>query len=157
MAGAKTKRSTNVATKRKRSASSKKGWETRRRNEALAAKAARKRSQTAKRAAATRARKDIERVKREEHARRSRAAKRGAAVKKAKSRVALAYGAMMNAYARGAGSSEWNELRPEAHDAKWQLFEALDSDRDRYLEILDDIADDLDTDWHIAYGPGGED
>jgi hypothetical protein len=63
---------------------------------------------------------------------------------------------MMNAHARGAKGPVWDKLRPEAHDAKWQLFEAVDADRSRYLEILDDIADDLDTDWHIAYGPGGE-
>lgn len=157
MAGASKKRSTNVATKRKRSASARKGWETRRENEHLAAQAAKRRSKAAKQAARTRKARELERIRKEEHARRSRAAKRGAAVKKAKSRVALAYGAMMNAYARGAKAGEWNKLRPEAHDAKWQLFDAVDSDRDRYLEILDDIADDLDTDWHIAYGPGGED
>ena len=50
MAGAKTKRSTHVATKRKRSASARKGWETRRAREAAEARAAAARRKRAREA-----------------------------------------------------------------------------------------------------------
>lgn len=156
--GGKKKRSTNVATKRKRalqSKAAKKGWETRRAREREAERARAKRSKAAKKAAAGRKARELERLKREEHARRSRIGKKAAETRRAKAHVKLAYGALMNAYARGASAAEMARLRDQAHATKYDLAEAV-SDRGRYLEILEDIAEDLDTDWHIAYGPGGE-
>lgn len=158
--GGKKKRSTNVATERKRkraaSLAAKRGWETRRAREREAERARAKRSRAARKAAASRKARELERLKKAEKSRRSVIAKKAAEVRKAKTHVALAYGALMNAYARGANANEMNKLRAQAHATKYDLFEVA-RDRGRYLEILEDIAEDLDTDWHIAYGPGGED
>ena len=98
--------------------------------------------------------KALETLKRETTKRRSRAAKKGAATRRAKHAAAIELGKML-AYAAEGGASvkRWKGLREKWHASKWDLFDAVDQDRERYLDILDDIADEADTDWQIAYGP----
>jgi len=168
MARGKKKRSSNVATKtsraqaeaRKRSRAAKKGAETRARHRAEAEALARKRSHAAKRAAKTRAANrlaaELRAAEKAVKARRSKAGKKGAAKRRAKARALLALTAMLNAAAAGEGSETFGKLRPEWHDSKWELYDAVDEDRDAYLSMLDDIAEECDTDWQIAYGPSDD-
>jgi hypothetical protein len=146
---------------KKRSAAARKAAETRARNRAAAEALAKKRSRAAKRAARTRrdAREaaKLAAAQKADRARRSKAGKKGAAKRRAKARAVLALTAMLNAYAAGAPAAVFNQLRPDWHDSKWELYEAVDEDRDAYLSMLEDIAEECDTDWHIAYGPAGED
>jgi len=156
----KKKPTTKDVAARKRSQAAKRAAETRARNRAAAEAAARKRSRAAKKAAKTRAANRLEGVRRAaekaDKARRSKAGKKGVAKRKAKAIAVLALTAMLNAYAAGAGSDTFNKLRPEWHASKWDLYEAVGEDRDAYLSMLEDIAEECDTDWQIAYGPAGE-
>jgi len=152
----KPKRTTKAETARKRSVAAKKAARTRAANRAKAEALARKRSRAAKKAAETRRRNKVAAIERELRKRRSTAAKKGAAKRRAKARAALALTAMLNAAAAGADAATFNELRPEWHDAKWELYDAVDEDRDAYLALLDDLAEECDTDWQIAYGPAEE-
>lgn len=99
---------------------------------------------------------EIRAAEKAEKARRSKAAKKGAATRRAKHRAALVLSQMLDIAARGNDAKEWRKIRPQWHDAKWELLDAVGSDRERYLDILDDIADEADTDWQIAYGPEPE-
>lgn len=156
----KKKPTTKDVAARKRSQAAKRAAETRARNRAAAEAAARKRSRAAKKAAKTRAANRLEATRRAaekaDKARRSEAGKKGVAKRKAKAIAVLALTAMLNAYAAGAGSDTFNKLRPEWHASKWDLYEAVGEDRDAYLSMLEDIAEECDTDWQIAYGPAGE-
>lgn len=99
---------------------------------------------------------ELRKAEKAEKARRSKAAKKGAATRRAKNRAALVLQRMLEIAARGNDAREWDAVRPVWHDAKWDLFDAVEEDRERYLDILDDIADEADTDWQIAYGPEPE-
>lgn len=98
--------------------------------------------------------KTLDTLAREAKKRRSKAAKKGAATRRAKHAAVLELGRML-AYAAEGGASvkRWKALREKWHASKWDLFDAVGQDRERYLDILDDIADEADTDWQIAYGP----
>lgn len=163
MARGKKKRSSNVATSataRKRSLAAKKGAATRAANRAREEALTRKRSRAAKKAAKTRAAAKLARAlaaaEKAVRARRSKAGKKGAAKRRAKARALLALTAMLNAAAAGEGSETFGKLRPEWHDSKWELYDAVNEDRDAYLSMLDDIAEECDTDWQIAYGPSDD-
>ena len=120
------------------------------------------RSEAAKKGAETKRRRAAERAaferaaKRADKLRRSKAAKKGAKKKRARHRAVLALTAMLNIAARGNSGKEWERIRPEWLDAKWELFDATDGDREAYLDMLDEIAEEADTDWQIAYGPEPE-
>ena len=148
MAGRKKKRSTKSATRRK--APVKRPAPRPKKPPSLAARFAA--AQPAIRARVL----ELRAAEKAEKARRSRAAKKGAATRRAKNRAALVLQRMLEIAARGNDAREWDEVRPVWQDAKWGLFDAVESDRERYLDILDDIADEADTDWQIAYGPEPE-
>jgi len=102
-------------------------------------------------AADTRKRKQRERAERN----RLRAERRARTIR-AKKNVTNVLRTMLDAKARGAGDDEWDDIRPDWYASKQELYDAVDEDFDRYAEILEDIADDVDTDWAIAYGPESE-
>jgi hypothetical protein len=157
MAAGQRKRSTKKGGKRKGPSPQAKAAATRE-AEALA----RKRSAAAKRGAETKRRRAEERAalaraaKRADKLRRSKAAKKGQKTRRARARAVLALTTMLDVAARGNKASDWARIKPEWLDAKWELFDAVDSDRERYLDILESIAEETDCDWQIAYGPEPE-
>jgi uncharacterized protein YPO0396 len=133
MAATKDKRST-------RSRAARKGWETRRAKAAKAkrAKAARAREREKKRRAAE-----------EEHQKRVLAAKWGARTRLAKQRARAALTELRRAVDKR--SPRIDRVRETWRREKFKLEVAVD-DYERYLAILDELADDEAPDWDIAYG-----
>ena len=149
MAGGRKKKPKVSSLERKRSLAAKKGWATRRK--AATAAEAKKRARARKRAASERA----VRI-RKAYEERQRRARKGHATRRAREHVRTGLERMLNARAEGLGEADFRPLRDDFHDAKYELYEALDEDQERYLDILDEIAEEADTDWHISYGPGEE-
>lgn len=120
-----------------------------------AAAKARANAARAAKAAATRARNAA--IKAEVHARRVAAARKGVATRRAKARAAHALAEMQRAKAQDLRGQIAEDLYEDWLDAKQELWDATDGDYDyeRYLEVLEDIADEADTAWQIAYGPAG--
>jgi hypothetical protein len=138
-----------------RTAAARKGWETRRAHE-------RERAERARRGWATRERKRLAEL--EAARRRHEAAIKGHRTRAAKADVSAALRAMLQLKAEGASEYEWERrwgqkegagvlVRPGWDALKRELYDAVDEDFDRYADILQDIADECDTDWAIAYGP----
>jgi hypothetical protein len=139
----------NTRQSKKRSNAARKGWETRKRRarevEAKAKAQARARSEAS--------RKGWERRREKEREKAAKAARREQ-LKHARAEVDLQLRAMLQLAAEGAGERRWKPVRNRFHRAKDELKHALkDSSRgfERYLDILDDIADANDCDWAIAY------
>jgi hypothetical protein len=126
-----------------RAQAARKGWETRR---------AKERALEAKRRAAAKKRAETLRRKAEAHAKRVEAAKRGARTRKAKERAAAALGTFVKAVDRRTREHELSRVKESWHRAKRDLESALDGDYERYLAILDELADDEGIEWDIAYG-----
>jgi hypothetical protein len=93
---------------------------------------------------------------------RSESRKKGWRTRRAKDKARVLLRDMKELAARSATEEEWSDsfgMRdygppkqpwPRWGDAKQELLEATD-DFDRYLEILDDLADEVGVDWDIAY------
>jgi hypothetical protein len=134
------KRKATKAELRRRAA---KAADTRRHNVAIAQQ--KKRAAAAK-AKATRARKA------EERARRSEAGKKGARVRKARERAQAALGTFVRAIEDKTPERELERVKASWHRSKRELEASLGSEYERYLEILDDLADAEGVDWDIGYG-----
>lgn len=126
-----------------------KGWETRRKREREAAKLAKKRSAAARKGWETRRESGKKAVAAAKAQKRVR-------VQEAKEQADQWLRGMLQLKAEGAGEEAWVPAREAWQEAKRELYRAVDEDFDRYADILEDIADDNDCDWHIAYGPEAE-
>lgn len=156
MAAGRKRKSRESTQKRKASLAAKRGWETRRANERARARAARA---AQKKRAATLAR------KRARHEARVLAARKGWATKRARREASLALKALRDATVEarrrydaglleeGGGEELIAPFRETWHDAKAGLYEALEEDFGDYIDLLDDLADEVDVDWNISYGP----
>jgi hypothetical protein len=139
----------NTRERKKRREAARKGWETRARRAREAERAAKAqakaRSLAAKKGWETRERKAREKA--------AKAARREE-LKYARAEVDLQLRAMLQLKAEGAGESRFRPTRDAFHRAKAELKHALKDAAngfDRYLDILDAIADANDCDWAIAY------
>ena len=135
------KRST-PSLKAKRSEAAKKAAKTRAKN---AAELAKKRARAAAKGQETRRRKA------EERARRSEAAKRGAKVRASKARARSALETFRDAVEARTPSRELERVKDTWRREKHRLQVDV-VDVERYLEILDDLADEAGVDWDIGYG-----
>ena len=135
-----------AATEKIASRAARKGWETRRRK---AEELQRKRAARARKAAATRRRKAAK------HAKRSQAAKKGTRRRKARERAGAALDALVRGVDSKARAGLVDRLRDSWHRAKRDVYESEDSYED-YLDVLEQIAEQTDVTWDIAYGPDGE-
>ena len=160
------KRST-PSLKTKRSEAAKKAAKTRKKNAAELARKRAKRSEAAKKAAKTRAKNAAElakkraraaakgqetrRRKAQERARRSEAAKRGAKVRASKARARSALETFRDAVEARTPPRELERVKDTWRREKHRLQVDV-VDVERYLEILDDIADEAGVDWDIGYG-----
>jgi len=120
-----------------------KAAETRRRN---AREAERKKER------ARQARRERERVKAEAHRKRVEAGRRGALKRRARERAAAALGEFRRAVDKNTRERELERVRESWHRSKRDLLQAVDEDYERYLAILDELADDEGIEWDIAYG-----
>jgi hypothetical protein len=107
---------------------------------------------TRKQARALAKRRETLRLKAEAHERRSLAAKKGARTRRAKERARSALETFVGAVDKRAPLRELERVKESWRRAKRELEGALSEDYERYLEILDDLADESGTEWDIAYG-----
>ncbi len=136
-----------AATRSKKNSTSsraaRKGWETRRaKARALAAKYAR----AAAKRAATLARKA------EARERRVLAAKRGYQKRLARERAREALRAFVAATKAKAPRAKVERIKTSWHRAKEDLEGEYEGNFDRYMAILEELADDETPEWAIAYG-----
>jgi hypothetical protein len=117
--------------------------------------AAKKAARTHKKKARAAAKEAARRLELEARRKREEAARTGHRRKRIREQAENALAAMMQAKAENAGEDVFGEIRPIWRQAKWDVFEAYGGDRERYLQILEDIADACDSDWDIFYGPEG--
>jgi hypothetical protein len=150
-----------ASTKKKRNASKPKRKPSKRALAAKRAKSARKGAETRrssavarerKQAAALAKRRETLRRKAEAHARRVEAGKRGARVRRAKERAREALGTFIDAVAERVPLRELTRVKETWHQEKLALEREIADDYERYLDILDDLALETDTDWDIGYG-----
>jgi hypothetical protein len=127
----------------KRNAAAAKGWETRRRKAAAAEK---KRRERARKRAETLARKAAEKERRRE------AARRGYARRLARERAQAALETFVSAVDRRVPEREIRAVKESWHREKAALENAYGDDYERFLGILDELADAEGTEWDIAYG-----
>jgi hypothetical protein len=125
------------------SSAARKGWETRRQRAAEIEK--KKRAAQAKRRATLRR-------KAEAHARRVEAAKRGYRKRLARERAAAALHEFTRAVELHAPKEKVARVKASWHREKENLEGEYEGDFDRYMGILEDIADEEGTEWQIAYG-----
>ena len=104
----------------------------------------------ARKAAETRARNRA--AKEEAHKRRVAASKKGARRRKARERAAAALETFVAAVDRKTREHELSLIKESWHRAKAELEEEYSADFDRYMGILEDLADEAGTDWDIGYG-----
>ena len=120
-----------------------KGWETRRKNAEASAK--KKRAANRKRAA-TLARKASEK------ARRGEASKRGHERRRARERAQIALETFVSAVDRKVAARELAIVKEIWRQEKLVAEKAYNAEYTAYLQFLDDLADDVGTEWDIAYG-----
>ena len=152
---ARPKKAKPSAQKRKASRAARKGWETRR---------AKARTQAARKGWATRKKKEAAR----RHLDAVRRGKKGWATRRARAAVKARLEALVASVelaqrlddAGDLESGQGEELiapdRARFHEAKADLWEACEYDADAYGDFLDELAAEVDVDWHISYGPGEE-
>jgi hypothetical protein len=104
------------------------------------------------RRAAARRRAQRKQAKEETHRRHVEAGKKGARTRLAKERARATLETFVRAVDHKTREHELLRVKESWHKAKRELGRALDGDYDRYLAILDELADDEGTDWDIAYG-----
>lgn len=146
MAATTKKKRNTPPSKRKPSPASKaakKGWETRRKAEAALA---RKKRAAQKKRAATLARKA------EERTRRSEAAKRGYRKHLARERARSALETFVSAVDRKVASRELAAIKRSWRREKAAAEKAYGPEYNQYLQFLEDLSDDVGTEWDIAYG-----
>jgi hypothetical protein len=157
-----------VAKARKKNTASsraRKGWETRRQKAAELEKkkraAAKKRAETLRKKAAelekkkrAAAKKRAETLRKKAAAKQKRveAGKRGYRKRLARERAAAALHEFTRAVELHAPKEKIQRVKASWHRAKERLEDEYEEDFDRYMGILEEIADEEGTEWEIAYG-----
>lgn len=147
MAATKTQKERNTSAHARKSAKARsqaalRGWETRRK---AAREAERKRRAAAKLRAERKAARALAEAKRLEKGRRAR--RRGLAKARAKSALAT----FVEAVDHDVRERELAVVRRGWHRRKEALEREYEGDWDAYMAILDRLADEVGTDWDIAY------